>query len=195
LLAPLKIIAREMINAATAVAARIVKNQNKRFPRSTKGLRLGWFLVEPAWVDRACADGPPVRRLGESQGKIVWTWRLFTTPDRPYNASATIATNTNSRKPIMTFQMLKADSAPVALTPCKERGWFNDKGLRGRSTAKQRYFTSPAGTIYERQHGWTLTSWWEGRQIGSNRGQGVSTGTTRGGVLLAYPTDLAAGVK
>jgi hypothetical protein len=33
--------AREMIKAATAVAARIVKNQNNRLPRSKNGLRLG----------------------------------------------------------------------------------------------------------------------------------------------------------
>ena len=31
-----RMIAREMIKAATAVAARIVKNQNNRFPRSKK---------------------------------------------------------------------------------------------------------------------------------------------------------------
>jgi hypothetical protein len=36
---------------------------------------------------------------------------------------------------------------------------------------------------------------WEGRQIGSNRGLGVSTGTTRGGFFSTYRTAVGAGVK
>jgi hypothetical protein len=112
-------IAREMIKAATAVAARIVKNQNNRLPRSKNGLSRRWVFDGPACVDRARSEGDTLRRLGESQGMTVWNWRLFTTPDRPYNASATIATSINSRKPIMPPQILKADLAPVAQSPGK----------------------------------------------------------------------------
>ncbi len=42
---------------------------------------------------------------------MVWTWRLFSTPDRPYNTRTTIATKTSSRKPIMVPQLLEVDPA------------------------------------------------------------------------------------
>jgi hypothetical protein len=106
-----------MIKAATAVAARIVKNQYNRFPRRRKGLARSGFWGETAWLDRARPDCPPVRRLGESQGKMVWTWRLFTTPERPYSTTTTSATTTSSRKPIMVSQLLEVEIVPVTLPP------------------------------------------------------------------------------
>jgi hypothetical protein len=73
LLAPFKIIARVMIKAATAVAATIVKNQYNRFPRKRKGLARVGFVGGTGWLERVRSDWLPVRRRGDSQGKIVWT--------------------------------------------------------------------------------------------------------------------------
>ena len=55
-----------MIKAATAVAARIVKNQYNRFPRRRKGLARNAFLGETAWLDRARGLGETLQiRQGE----------------------------------------------------------------------------------------------------------------------------------
>ena len=42
---------------------------------------------------------------------------------------------------------------------------------------------------------WVTSVRWEGRQIGTNRGHGVSTGTTRGGDLQLYLNAAPASVK
>jgi len=138
--APLAIITRVTIQAATAVAARNVKNQNKRFPRRTNRLARCEPWGDAAMVDRARdEDGaftvpgrPPLRRCGESQGQTAWNWRLFTTPDRPYNTSTTTATKASSFKPIMIPQLLEVDLVPVAPPPAKARGRFLASASRER---------------------------------------------------------------
>jgi hypothetical protein len=132
-----------MINAATAVAARIVKNQYNRFPRRRKGLAARGFFGAAAWLDLARAVGAPARRLGEIQGKIVWAWRLFSTPERPYNTSATIATKTSSRKPILVPQRLEVDLVPTALRPVEPCRRLPTSVQREHNTIRQWYDTSP----------------------------------------------------
>jgi hypothetical protein len=78
--------------AATAVAARIVKNQYNRLPSSRNGLALRGAAFGPEttvafrWetVDshEARIDWL-ARRCGEIHGQIVWNWRLFKMPERP----------------------------------------------------------------------------------------------------------------
>jgi hypothetical protein len=90
---PLAIIIRPRINVATAVAARIVKNQYRRFPRRKKGIVLhrpgrgrsadATASVRAAGEPRTDLVGLTIRRCGEIQGQIVWNWRLLRTPDRP----------------------------------------------------------------------------------------------------------------
>jgi hypothetical protein len=76
---------RPMISAATAVAARIASSQNHRPPRTRKapGILEGPRAI--AADGRSDADRPPAafRRTGESQGRIVLAWRLWSTPERP----------------------------------------------------------------------------------------------------------------
>ena len=80
--APLATIIRPMITAATAVAARIVRNQKSRFPRSTKsfGFFVGASVGRPeVALDCGCEAGERrtdsagwlERRCGEIQGQIV----------------------------------------------------------------------------------------------------------------------------
>jgi hypothetical protein len=90
---PLAIIIRPRINVATAVAARIVKNQYRRLPRKKKGIVFlrpgrGRSADATASVREPCEPridwvGLTVRRCGESHGQMVWNWRLLRTPDRP----------------------------------------------------------------------------------------------------------------
>jgi hypothetical protein len=90
---PLAIIIRPRISVATAVAARIVKNQYRRFPRRKKGIffpRAGrgrsadaTAFVPGTGEPRIELVGLAVRRWGEIQGQIIWNWRLLRTPDRP----------------------------------------------------------------------------------------------------------------
>ena len=75
---PLRINWRVMIHAATAVAAKMVRNQNRRLPSSTKGLNLpDGREEEVSSVDRdwavavAFADRPDARRTGEIQGRMA----------------------------------------------------------------------------------------------------------------------------
>src|SRR5271166_5072141 len=79
--APLAMSIRPTITAATAVAARIVRNQYRRFPRSTKsfGFLVGAGLADPdgtldlgreASKSRGEPPGLLTRRWGEIQGKI-----------------------------------------------------------------------------------------------------------------------------
>jgi hypothetical protein len=108
--APLATIIRPKITAPTAVAARIVKNQNRRLPSRRNGLAL---LAGPGRPEATADFGrgsvaartAPIilvaRRCGEIQGQIVWNWRLLRTPVRPYRTSTTAAKIASSRKPIM----------------------------------------------------------------------------------------------
>jgi hypothetical protein len=80
---------RAMIKEATAVAARTVRNQNKRLPRrrnapgTLEGER-GSGTDEVSVATRAEALVLAVgRRTGESHGRIVWARRLLSTPERP----------------------------------------------------------------------------------------------------------------
>ncbi len=92
-LVPLATMIRPTMIAATAVAARIVKNQNKWLPSRRKGRVLLAGPGRPeATVDfglatLAAARTAPIvlvaRRCGEIQGQIVWNWRLLRTPERP----------------------------------------------------------------------------------------------------------------
>jgi hypothetical protein len=78
---PLAIIIRPRISEATAVAARIVKNQYRRFPRRKEGsvFLLGCRSRSAAAIAsarEACEAGVdlaglPVRRCGDIQGQIV----------------------------------------------------------------------------------------------------------------------------
>jgi hypothetical protein len=63
--------ARLRIKAATAVAARIVKNQYNRFPRKRNGFERLGFSRDAAGSERFRAVGVTARRRGEIQGKIV----------------------------------------------------------------------------------------------------------------------------
>ena len=54
---------RVTIHAATAVAARIVKNQNKRFPRRTKRLGSRKMHVARSRGWRVLAENSPCRML------------------------------------------------------------------------------------------------------------------------------------
>jgi hypothetical protein len=75
----LAIITRVMTRAATAVAARMVKNQKSRFPFNRKGLALRRAPSDVAPpVDRGRSESATraaaedfLRRTGEIQGKIV----------------------------------------------------------------------------------------------------------------------------
>jgi hypothetical protein len=152
-LAAPRIIARVMIKAATAVAARIVKNQYKRFPRSKKGLGLGVCLGGTTWRERARAACAPARLRGEIHGKIVWAWLLFNTPDRPYNTSATSATTTSSRKPILIPQHLEVELAPTARSSVEPFRHLLTSAQREHRTIRQWYNTSAGRNGRDRQHG------------------------------------------
>jgi hypothetical protein len=107
---PLAIIIRPTTAAATAVAARIVRNQYRRLPSSAKNfvLRAGADRAravvecdEAAGEARDDRAAGLTRRCGEIQGQIVWNRRLLSTPERPYKMSTTAAKIASSRKPIM----------------------------------------------------------------------------------------------
>ncbi len=115
---PLAIIIRPKITAATAVAARTVKNQNSRLPLRTKGRALlgrSGGVGPPANCGRdeaeAVADlwGRAPRRWGEIQGKTARTRRFLRTPDRPYSTSTTTVSRASSLKPIMMSPLLLVD--------------------------------------------------------------------------------------
>ena len=53
----------------------------------------------------------------------------------------------------------------------------------------------PRGRMGAMATRWDFVALWEGRQIGTNRGQSVSTGTTRGRDISSYTTAAATGVK
>jgi hypothetical protein len=85
-------IIRPTITVATAVAARIVKNQYSRFPCNRKclaflaalgGAAATFDCVREAVEPRIDPVGLFIRRWGDIQGQIVWNWRLLSTPDRP----------------------------------------------------------------------------------------------------------------
>ena len=84
---PLVISVRVMIQAAMAVAARMVKNQYSRSPRSrnapgTLEVNLGVpSVLALALADVALPAG--VRRTGDSQGKTFCALCPLSTPDRP----------------------------------------------------------------------------------------------------------------
>jgi hypothetical protein len=193
---------RVTIHAATAVAARIVKNQNKRFPRRRNGLDRGRTAAEAVLAERARREFPgPVlprgRRKGEIHGRMVWTGRLLTTPVRPYSTSTTTATNASSFNPIMIASFLEVDRSPAALVLFESRS-EGDNSPRGRPCAAAThgwYCTSRGRVVNERQHGRNTPDGRGGRQIGSNRGQSVSTGTTRGRLLDFYRTATDLAVK
>jgi hypothetical protein len=72
---------RPMISAATAVAARIVKSQYHRPPRT----RNAPGILERPRAAVVVAEALPglFRRTGEIQGRIVLAWRVWSTPERP----------------------------------------------------------------------------------------------------------------
>ena len=68
------------------------------------------------------------RRWGEIQGQIVWNWRLFKTPERPYNTSTTNATSTSSRKPIMMMSPTSGLSMACQEAGMPGNGWSRKHG-------------------------------------------------------------------
>jgi hypothetical protein len=151
---------RVTIHAATAVAARIVKNQNKRFPRKRNVLGRGSAVAEALLAEPARGEFPvPIltrgRLNGEIHGRMVWNWRLLTTPVRPYSTSTTTATNANSFNPIMIATFLEVDRSTAALVLLESESEWG-KSPRCRQCAAMthgRHCTSRGRRTNKRQHG------------------------------------------
>ena len=87
----------------------------------------------------------PWAPLGRNPGKMVWNWRLFTTPDRPYSTSTTTATNANSFNPIMIASFLEVDRSPAALLMVESASYAGNAASRPamrRHDPRQWYDTS-----------------------------------------------------